>query len=274
MPRKPQQAALRSYQPFFLAPAHAHIAAHLRIDGVGARLATGMIAEITMRLLATCLLFSLTLPVSAQIYQYKDTNGNTVYTNQPPQGQDAEQVQLSPTNSVEMKAPSSTDVAEPTAQASKAYKLLALADLPSDEALRANNGSFSVTVRIDPALMNGHRLRLVLDGKPYGAAGTSTQLMVKNLTRGEHSLAVDVLLGERSLQRSDAINFTVQRVDTKSPAFPQPTPTPPIVDPNKPYDPSKPSYPVQKPNITPGKPNYTPTKPSYIPPKPNYKSAP
>lgn len=230
-----------------------------------------MIAEIIMRLLVTSLLLSLTLPVSAQIYQYKDANGNTVYTNQPPQGQDAEQVQLPPTNSVKIVKPGdSNPVAEPGSKTA-IYSTLAIDNIPSEESLRANNGTFSVNVRIEPALINGHRLRLVLDGKPYGAAGTSTQLTVKELDRGEHSLAVDVLLGERSLQRSAATTFTIQRVDTKSPAFPKPTP--PIVDPNKPYQPNKPNYPEQKPNLTPNKPNYTPPKPSYTPPKPNYKPA-
>ena len=85
-----------------------------------------------MRLLVTSLLLSLTLPVSAQIYQYKDANGNTVYTNQPPQGQDAEQVQLPPTNSVEMSTPKTSESTAPTEQASGAqYATLALTDLPA-----------------------------------------------------------------------------------------------------------------------------------------------
>ena len=180
-----------------------------------------------MRLLVTSLLLSLTLPVSPQIYQYKDANGNTVYTNQPPQGQDAEQVQLPPTNSVEMKVPSSTEAVESTALASQTYKLLALADLPSDETLRANNGSFSVGVQIQPKLSPGHRLRLLLDGQPYGQASSSTRLSLTNIDRGEHSLAVEVLSGGQSIQQSSPVTFTVQRVNTQSPALrPKPTPKP------------------------------------------------
>ena len=34
-----------------------------------------------MRRLLTCLLLTLALPVSAQIYKYTDANGNTVFTN-------------------------------------------------------------------------------------------------------------------------------------------------------------------------------------------------
>ena len=38
-----------------------------------------------MRTLLTCLLLALSLPATAQIYSYTDANGNTVYTNQPPE---------------------------------------------------------------------------------------------------------------------------------------------------------------------------------------------
>lgn len=187
-----------------------------------------MIAEIIMRLLVTSLLLSLTLPVSAQIYQYKDANGNTVYTNQPPQGQDAKQVQLPPTNSVEMSTPKTSESTAPTEQASGAhYATLALTDLPSDEALRANNGTFSVRVEITPKLAPGHRLRLLLNGKPYGQASNSTRLQLTNIDRGEHSLAVEVLSGGQSIQQSSPVTFTVQRVNTQSPALrPKPTPKP------------------------------------------------
>ena len=37
-----------------------------------------------MRPLLICLLLSLALPASAQIYKYTDANGNTVFTDQPP----------------------------------------------------------------------------------------------------------------------------------------------------------------------------------------------
>lgn len=181
-----------------------------------------------MRLLVTSLLLSLTLPVSAQIYQYKDTNGNTVYTNQPPQGQDAEQVQLPPTNSVEMSSPKATESTAPTEQdRGTHYATLALTDLPSDEALRANNGTFSVRVQITPKLAPSHRLRLLLDGQPHGQASSSTRLQVVNADRGEHSLAVEVLSREQSIQQSSPVTFIVQRVNTQSPALrPKPTPKP------------------------------------------------
>ena len=166
-----------------------------------------------MRLLVTSLLLSLTLPVSAQIYQYKDANGNTVYTNQPPQGQDAEQVQLPPTNSVEMSTPKTSESPAPIEEASGLhYSTLTLTDLPSDEALRANNGTFTVSVLIKPRLQPPHQLRLVLDDEPYGQPSNVPILQLVNVDRGEHRLAVQVIDGETIVQQSPPVAFTVQRV--------------------------------------------------------------
>jgi hypothetical protein len=183
-----------------------------------------------MRLLTACLLCALALPAVAQIYKYTDANGNTVFTNQPPEGQAAETVELPPTNTVQAQPVESAAPTDAPAASAQPYGVLALTDLPSEEALRANNGTFSVGVQIDPRLQPGHSLRLLLDGQPYGQPSNVPRLQLVNVDRGEHSLAVEVLSGGQSLQRSASVTFTVQRVNTNSPALrpppPKPKPTP------------------------------------------------
>ena len=179
-----------------------------------------------MRLLTACLLCAIALPAAAQIYKYTDANGNTVFTNQPPEGQAAQAVDLPPTNTVESQVPN-VAAPEPTAAAaSAAYQLLQLTDIPTDEALRANNGTFTVGVDIAPQLQAGHLLRLLLDGQPYGQASNVTRLQLVNIDRGEHSLAVEVLSGGKQIQQSATVTFTVQRVNTSSPALRPPPPKP------------------------------------------------
>lgn len=182
-----------------------------------------------MRPLLICLLLSLAFSATAQIYKYTDANGNTVFTDQPPEGQASENIQLPATNSVSMPVPSAptAPVTEATDSAAP-YSTLQLTGLPDDEALRANNGTFSVGVMIEPRLASNHRLRLLLDGKPYGQPSNVPRLQVSNVDRGEHSLAVEVLSGEQSIQQSATATFTVQRVNTSSPALrpPPPKPTP------------------------------------------------
>ncbi|MBC9252510.1 hypothetical protein A9179_19775 [Pseudomonas alcaligenes] len=179
-----------------------------------------------MRLLTACLLCALALPASAEIYKYTDANGNTVFTNQKPEGQSSETVALPPTNTVEAQAPSRVIATpdSPPAAAQSGYSVLQLTNLPSEEALRANNGTFSVGVNIEPRLQPGHLLRLILDGEPYGLPSNVPRLQLSNIDRGDHRLAVEVISGAQRIQLSNTVTFTVQRISTNSPARPKPTP--------------------------------------------------
>lgn len=178
------------------------------------------------------LLLALALPVSAQIYKYTDANGNTVFTNQPPSGIQSEEVKIQQPNTVRVSPSKPLDASTgDAAEQGPAYERLELADIPDDEALRANNGTFSVTIAIEPALRDGHALRLILDGQPYDEPSTSATRQLTNLDRGEHQLAVEVVDSQgQSIQTGAAATFTVQRVNVNnSPALrPQP-PVPPIV---------------------------------------------
>lgn len=111
------------------------------------------------------------------------------------------------------------------AQSEAPYAELSLTGIPDDEAMRANNGTFIVGVNIQPRLQPGHRLRLILDGEPYGQPSNVPSLQLTNLDRGEHALAVAVMAGDRIIQQSATETFTVQRISVNSPA--RQTPPPP-----------------------------------------------
>ncbi|MGE8496713.1 MAG: DUF4124 domain-containing protein [Pseudomonas sp.] len=178
-----------------------------------------------MRLMLACLMLALVLPASAQIYKYTDSKGNTVFTNQPPDGTQAENVELPKTNTVQMQAPTVPVEPEPEPESGPFYRTLALTGVPDEGALRANNGTFTVSVSLEPRLAANHRLRLLLDGQPYGQASNVPRLQLTNIDRGEHTLAVEVLSGDTSIQQSATVAFTVQRTSVNSPAR-APTPTP------------------------------------------------
>jgi len=164
-------------------------------------------------------LLLIALPAAAQIYKYTDAAGNTAYSNQPPNGTKAETVELPPLNSVDIKKPAAPPA--PLGQTSNApqarYSLLALGDLPTDEALRANNGTFTLQVQIDPRLQPGDLLQLLVDGQPYGQPTNLPRLQVLNLDRGEHSFAVQVLSNQAVVQQSQTVTITVQRVHVGKP---------------------------------------------------------
>ncbi|WP_322617631.1 DUF4124 domain-containing protein [Pseudomonas sp. BIC9C] len=160
------------------------------------------------------ILLLIALPAAAQIYKYTDTYGNIAYSNQPPDGVKAQPVELPPLNSVEPQLPGNPAqaAADNREQSSSAYELLELTGLPTTEALRANNGTFTVNVQIKPRLQAPHLLRLLLDGQPYGQPGNVPILQLVNIDRGEHRLAVQVIDGEKIVQQSPTTTFSVQRV--------------------------------------------------------------
>jgi len=158
-------------------------------------------------------LLTLSLPASAQIYKYTDANGKTVFSDQPPTGQQAQSVELPPVNAMPRQV--ITKPVEHSSQAEESgapYKLLRMADLPNDGgAVRANNGHLAVSVDIAPPLKTRHRLQLLLDGEPYGEPSRHLQFQLEGLNRGEHRLSVEVLSGNTRVQQSETALFTVQR---------------------------------------------------------------
>lgn len=177
-----------------------------------------------MRLLLLCLLALVTLPAAAQIYKYTDANGNTAYSNQAPEGVKAETVTLPPLNSIQSPQPKSPAAAPRQAPAQTPlqppYAVLELTGIPNEEALRANGGSFTVGVRLEPKLFGDDLLQLLLDGQPYGTASNVPLMQLVDIDRGQHSLAVQVLNNGTVMQTSATQTFTVQRVSVNSPARP------------------------------------------------------
>ena len=102
-----------------------------------------------MRIFLTCLLLALGLPAAAQIYSYTDANGNTVYTDEPAPGSNAQSIDLPPTNGALAPAPSSAPALGNTQQPSSppaSYNAPAAQPQaiisPNDDAVDEDNGGY------------------------------------------------------------------------------------------------------------------------------------
>ncbi|MCQ4320549.1 DUF4124 domain-containing protein [Stutzerimonas stutzeri] len=173
-----------------------------------------------MRIALFSLLLAVMAPAMAQIYKYTDDKGNTVYTNQPPEGVTADTVDLPPANTVNIKTPEPPPPLpnEQSGQGQQqSYRSLSIGGIPDEQALRANNGTFVVNAQLDPPLRQGHQVRFLLDGEPQGKPSSGTVMQLNNVDRGTHVLEVEVLDGDQVVLRAQE-QFTVQRVHTSSPA--------------------------------------------------------
>lgn len=164
-------------------------------------------------------LLLIVLPVAAQpVYSYKDSDGNTVYTNErPPANINAEQVRL-PKIQTAPSQNTSTNNQDPGFKVNESKPTITkvvISGIPDEEALRANNGTFTVSVLLQTearVLPSSYRYQLLLDGKPYGATQSSNSFTLTNVERGDHTIQANIVSNNTVVASSEVESFTVQRV--------------------------------------------------------------
>ncbi|MFV2058514.1 MAG: DUF4124 domain-containing protein, partial [Thiohalomonadales bacterium] len=140
--------------------------------------------------------------VFAQMYKQIDKDGNVTYTDVPDQS-DAKRIKPPPISTI--SAPnlppvdpnssdsSETDQAE-TQRSSVEYRSISIVSPENGGAVRANGGSFSVEIKLDPPLdtESKHKIVLLMDGS-IKAESQSTTVALQGIERGEHSFSAQVL---------------------------------------------------------------------------------
>ena len=175
-----------------------------------------------------------------RIYKTVDANGNTVFTDIPPKEGRKEVLTLEKPNvfAIDEAIPGlGNDQPSGDGGASSddmLYQSLRIVSPADNESIRGNYGSLRVSVDVDPRLVQGHKLRLLLDGMHH-LEGTSTSFTLNNLDRGEHTLQVDIVYATgQVLQSSKQSVFHLQRYSQlTAPNQDQPTPLPKVVNPPK-----------------------------------------
>ena len=153
-----------------------------------------MSANRNLRSVLFCVLITLSASAVAEVYTYVDAQGNRVFTDQP--RKNAQRVQILPSNSTSGSPPQRTVQSAPAKPKSGTpfrYDMLRVLIPEPDATVRSAQGELIVSVTSEPALQAGHSYRLLLDGKPTGQAGRSPVFPLKNVDRGTHQLAVEIL---------------------------------------------------------------------------------
>lgn len=170
-----------------------------------------------MRFALFCLLL-LGLPAMADVYTYTDSEGNRVFTDQP-RG-NAKKVEIAPTNGMNQTAPPTVRMPVPAAQPTPlaTYQLLRiLVPEPDATVQEGSSGNLIVTLTSDPALMEGHNYRLLIDGKEAAPPARSPVIPLTNLDRGTHQLAAEILDAEgRILERTPSQPVHIVRASLES----------------------------------------------------------
>lgn len=179
------------------------------------------LAMTMMRLTLLLLLVATCGAAEAEVYRWKDADGNVIFSDKPHDG--AQIIELGPTTVIPGEPVVKDDAQDASAQVQapqpSAYQYIAVVAPGDDETLR-NQQAVAVDVVIEPPLQTelGHRVQLYMDGAAYGEPSDSPHFVLPETERGSHQLAAAVVdASDTELIRSTATVFHLHRTSVADP---------------------------------------------------------
>jgi hypothetical protein len=137
-------------------------------------------------LLVLCLLAP--AAAAAEIYRWVDADGAVSYSDRPQPG--ASPVGLPGKPRAPDNAPKSDKPADAAPSAETPllgpYRGFEIVSPEANQTVRQDEGKLPVSLIVDPPLIVGHRLELVVDGAPVAVDKAGTQITLTGLTYGSH----------------------------------------------------------------------------------------
>ena len=143
------------------------------------------------------LILLLPMAAAAQVYKWTDSQGNTHYSDKPQNGSEEFKVP-EPTIYKSMPLEKQLEILKrPTSKPETftGYKSLEITSPKPGQTFRQDADNITLNSQLDPPLQQGlgHRLQYFLNGEPLGEQTTQPGIRLPALTRGSHSLGVQVL---------------------------------------------------------------------------------
>lgn len=146
------------------------------------------------RLLVIALLVLVANPLSAAgIYRHTDKNGKVVFTDQPPDQADVEEVQLGPINTVPAGRKERRNEGSETAPAAppaENYQRLDLGGVQNGDELRNPEGPVNLSATPDIPLQPGHTLVFIDNGREI--TSTTGSAVIESIERGTHTISAEI----------------------------------------------------------------------------------
>ncbi len=155
-----------------------------------------------MKLLLVSVLCLMIVNANAELFKWKDADGNTIFSDQPPPDQkncelEVEKQSLPKVNTLpalEINNGTRTSVPKNTGEDRVVYKNLAIISPVNDSEVRENSGKVTISVRVEPDNFaeRGHQLVIYMDGIEV-SKGNSTAIMLDNVDRGTHEIKASII---------------------------------------------------------------------------------
>lgn len=180
--------------------------------------------------LSVIVMLAVATSAHADVYKYYDSNGNLVLSDSPPKDRDkaskAEKIETRPVMTIPaFKGGKSALSAneKPAVKQPREYVIVIQSPNPEIGYQRNSQEPIPVAVSVSPALVGGHRLEFLLDGKISPGLAS---LQPAELDRGSHQLLLRVVDGANKVLASSSVTFQVQQHSTLGPLAPKSKPKP------------------------------------------------
>lgn len=176
---------------------------------------------------------------NAEIYSWVDSNGRTVYGDNPPENtttqtftpeplmivpayadpDEAEkEVATTKADKTDDDSDTDTETTDKEADADQpAYKTFQITYPTKDEVIRANDGSLFMSMQLSPALAASDNVSIYVNGKKFVENGKALSVKLEQLDRGDHNMFAvvrndkgDVLINSNTVKFSVLRNSVIQ----------------------------------------------------------------
>ncbi len=170
----------------------------------------------TLKIISLLLIFTCAI-ANAQVFQRTGPDGKVYFSDQP--GPDATKVDVAPAQSIKL-APlpeqSNTGQNKDKAQQETApgYTRFSIVSPTAEEGVRANDGTVTVNLSLQPELQSGHSIKLSISGEDGDAVktGSGPSIELNNLSRGRHTVEARVVDDKgKTLIKTKSVSFFVLR---------------------------------------------------------------
>ncbi len=156
----------------------------------------------------------------AGVYKWTDEEGYVHYSDKPAGQAEELSVPGLPASDTagsakEAEAPDKGEVdawLNEDEQEDKGYGQFEIVSPEEGQTFRNDEGELEVGMLLQPALKSGHKIQVFVDANPVQADFSSTQMILRNLSRGTHQLQAKIIDDQGEVQAtSKLINFHMRR---------------------------------------------------------------
>lgn len=168
-----------------------------------------------------CLLGLAPCDLPADIYKQVQPDGTVSYSSEP--RPNAEKINPPLPQVIPALQPPADNAPPPAAAAPAPYTGLDIVEPADDQVIWNNAREIEVGVSLSPPLkaQQGHRLVILLDGRPAEPTGDGTRLTLTGIDRGSHTLSAEVRdTAGRVLIRSAPVTFHLKQHSSLFPGRP------------------------------------------------------